>query len=130
MANSPEYNRAYYLKHKERYLRQARVRYLRNRESIIRSLSKRYSSYKGSCKERGWVFPLSISEFVGITSRTCYYCGDAHWPMGIDRVDNERGYESDNIVSACRRCNIAKNVFIQSTFIAMCHKVARNHPQM
>jgi hypothetical protein len=35
----------------------------------------------------------------------CAYCGEAELRMTLDRIDNERGHTTDNVVPACIRCN-------------------------
>ncbi len=38
---------------------------------------------------------------------SAYY--GAYLVNGIDRVDNNKGYEFTNCVACCRRCNLSKN---------------------
>ncbi len=79
------------------------------------------STYKRSATERGYSFDLTQEEFLTLTSQNCYYCGvepsAVHNPNrhstpyiynGIDRVDNDKGYTSDNVVSCCKECNFSK----------------------
>lgn len=65
---------------------------------------------------------ITYQQFVSFTGmRECHYCGDElRWgpeyrkkgstsASNLDRKDNDRPYEFDNIVVACRRCNYSKN---------------------
>jgi len=86
-----------------------------------RTLSSRYNSYKTKAKSTNRFFDLTKEEFAEITSKDCFYCGkepkkiekkrkssDGYIYNGIDRIDNRRGYERDNIVPCCTQCNRAK----------------------
>lgn len=80
------------------------------------------TSYHASATTRGLVFELSPSEFRELTRKDCHYCGQEpsqifgspsnHGPYiynGVDRVDNTVGYVRANVVSCCKRCNVAKS---------------------
>jgi len=88
---------------------------LSNKRSVIRI-------YKKMAKKRGYIFNLSDEQSINIMQQDCYYCGAKPNNIstskrsfgdfiynGIDRVDNERDYTIDNVVSCCKICNIAKN---------------------
>ena len=87
-----------------------------------------YGVYIWSAKERGLSFNIPKSEFALLTKMHCHYCGAE--PMGvkktaksiyvyngIDRKDNSRGYEIDNVVPCCKVCNRAKNNMQYEKFI-------------
>ena len=95
-----------------------------------------------SASKRNKFFNLSLEEFLRITGSACYYCGckwSSEYPNmkyttkrpslegqyklngsykhnGIDRLDNEIGYVSDNCVACCKTCNIAKNTMSVEDF--------------
>jgi 5-methylcytosine-specific restriction endonuclease McrA len=89
------------------------------------------ASYKKSAKERGIAWNLEKSEFFELVSGNCAYCGSppdlVRKPnkqvnggfvySGIDRVDNNIGYEADNVVSCCWNCNRAKGVMDLPLFL-------------
>jgi hypothetical protein len=54
-------------------------------------------------------FNLSRKDFVGLDDMLCFYCNRHSEKMGFDRVDNSAGYETWNIVPACKECNLTKN---------------------
>lgn len=83
--------------------------------------SRLYGGYKSDAKKSNREFSLTIDEFISIVNSDCYYCGTPPFqdrgnktksvikPLnGIDRVDNTRGYTSDNVVPCCVYCNKAK----------------------
>lgn len=86
------------------------------RNSIITSYRRQNTS------RRGLTCSLTDEEFDELFRGICFYCGippsrTARYGRagatpftynGIDRVDNKRGYEQDNVVSCCLCCNRAK----------------------
>lgn len=80
----------------------------------------RYRRSKQKAKERHIVFILTKEEFTNISSKPCVYCKDQMLPKGhfvskgshLDRLDNNRGYELDNVVSCCQVCNSIRNNFL------------------
>ena len=79
-----------------------------------------YHRYRLSARHRDLVFDLTEQELYGIIVQPCSYCGlppstdvklSAHPDFrytGIDRVDNDKGYEKDNVVPCCETCNTSK----------------------
>ena len=88
----------------------------------------KYSTYKNGAKTRNLSFDLTYKEFEKLISSDCFYCGAApklldfqkfKWiadfrkkekvfANGIDRVDNNMGYQSNNVVPCCVDCNTKK----------------------
>ncbi len=85
---------------------------------------RRLEQYQKGAVERGYTFTLTADEFLALWSQPCDYCGDALLSGGIDRVDNTRGYEPDNVVPCCSRCNTSKLAMSREQFVGMCKKVA------
>ena len=80
-----------------------------------------YSVYKRQCaKIRGYSFNITFEEFLDLTQKNCCYCGtppnkyykiresQGFYFNGLDRIDNNRGYEKDNVAACCSDCNSAK----------------------
>jgi hypothetical protein len=69
--------------------------------------------WKGACqaKRRGKTWNLTFEEYMSVTEgKACHYC-DGNLPVagcGLDRMDNDRGYEIGNVVPCCERCNSAR----------------------
>lgn len=85
------------------------------------TLACKYSSLKGRAKQRKIPFDLDKDIFIKwlkTHKRKCCYC-NAKVTMGttgkrkswltIDRINNDVGYEIQNIVVSCYRCNILKS---------------------
>lgn len=81
-----------------------------------------YNNYKRQARRRKIKFELTRKEFSEIINRNCFYCGskpeqiidkpglrDVLKYNGIDRVNNKKGYTTENSVACCGSCNFAKN---------------------
>lgn len=77
------------------------------------------SLYKTCARKRGYSWALSDEDARCLMLGSCYYCGrsktqtsGAGWTtfkyVGIDRVDNTKGYVTGNVVSCCSTCNYMK----------------------
>jgi len=93
----------------------------------LTDIDKRYKVYKYSAKSRGRDFELSIEQFEGYWQQPCYYCGDKIETIGLDRINNDKGYSIDNIVPCCYICNIMKRTMSKEEFIKHCKKIAQGH---
>ena len=128
----------YYIKHKEVILEKKR-NYHRNNKDILNEKSREYlttkngiyASLKHSAERRALAFNMSFVEFIDWYNRqpqNCFYCkrtleeinntkdilNNISQRLSIDRMDNNKGYEINNIVLACRRCNTIKSGFFTS----------------
>lgn len=59
-------------------------------------------------RKRGLTITLTLDQFlVARGNDECHYCGTAlsRTAPSLDRVDNDRGYEHDNVVGCCTMCN-------------------------
>lgn len=59
--------------------------------------------------------------------KPCHYCGGAITTVGIDRIDNTKGYAMNNCVSCCRTCNIAKGAMSPSDFMTHAKKIVEHN---
>jgi len=100
------------------------------------------SRYKKQAKKRGIKYKLTEKQFKEITQKDCYYCGTkpnnisksncnngSYIYNGIDRIDNTKGYTTDNVVPCCKRCNRAKDIFALSEFEDWIKKIHNNLKQ-
>ncbi len=67
-----------------------------------------YGWYKLSAKKRDHSFNITFDQFNLFYQRPCYYCNTPIDRIGLDRIDDKKGYEIDNIVSCCKNCNYGK----------------------
>lgn len=90
-----------------------------------------YGRYRYSAKKRGHDFNLDEQTFRRLISLPCHYCGmppsqtlhDRHREegsltySGIDRRNNDQGYEPENCVPCCGVCNRAKDTMNEDDFL-------------
>lgn len=113
------------------------------RKSRFGGYMRLYSEFKYRAKREGHVSYLSFDEWLGLSLKNCHYCGSKPvqriskgkcqpytvWPKasGIDRVDNEKGYEMDNVVPACIQCNSMKGNRPLRKFFDMVRRIYKKH---
>ena len=108
-----------------------------------RLVSSIKTTYKARAKKIGISFNLDHPTVKRLVLSNCVYCGVEPyraWSLvtkggveslkcnGIDRVNNELGYELNNVVPCCPRCNYAKRDMSFQEFSAWALRLA-NHLQ-
>jgi hypothetical protein len=104
------------------------------------SFNTAYGQYRCNARTRGHSFSLSMEEFRNVSSKPCKYCGADPKPYyaknrvvvdpipylcnGIDRVNNEVGYEISNCVPCCDLCNYMKRSMFVDDFVRHVKKIA------
>lgn len=86
-----------------------------------------YNRYSKSAQRRKIEFNISYETFIAYWKLPCYYCGSDIETIGIDRVNNDKGYENNNIVPCCTKCNLAKRKMSDIEYIEHCKLVAAKH---
>lgn len=85
-------------------------------------------NYRDSARIRGLSFCLTEKEFQNLIIKPCFYCGKQgenkrttqsgiFTYTGLDRLDNTRGYELDNVAPCCTDCNMFKGAISLDDFI-------------
>lgn len=104
------------------------------------------STIKNGAKSRKIKYDLTKEYFLDLISKDCYYCSSKPKPWntyynrkkrkiitkgvtdewaeqqwvyinGIDRINNEKGYEIGNCVACCHICNIMKQTLTEKEFL-------------
>ena len=88
-----------------------------------------YGMYVRGARIRNLPFELTKELFNAIITQRCFYCGSKPEQIlykqgmqkpftynGIDRIDNNLGYEIGNVIPCCRFCNMAKGRHTFSEF--------------
>jgi hypothetical protein len=99
-----------------------------------------YASHLRGAADRNLYSNLSFSEYVGICSKPCHYCGamsqrhsrrhtsrktyDTIPFNSADRLNNEPYYDLDNTVSSCFNCQRFKWGLRADDYISLCKRVA------
>ena len=98
-----------------------------------------YAGYRVGARKRSLDFNITKEFFKEITSKDCFYCGS---PLsnyrriknyygdfrynGIDRIDNNVGYEEGNCVPCCKKCNRAKDIMSKDEFVSWVENMYNN----
>lgn len=98
------------------------------------------ANYKTNAAKRGYSWNLEDEVVIDLFASNCHYCGalpsnkgktsgGVFTYSGIDRKDNNIGYEEGNVVSACFRCNKAKMEMSYDDFLDHINIIAKLHPR-
>lgn len=96
-----------------------------------------YKRYKIGAKRRGYKFDLTLKECIKLFKSNCHYCNT--FPkntgkigklvinyQGIDRMEQEQGYNTENVVPCCKTCNFAKHILSYNQFLDLIEKIYNN----
>ena len=98
-----------------------------------------YGNYKRAARKKNREFKLEPSIFLELISSSCHYCGRAPSNAleytknlvfvysGIDRVNNDDGYNEENCVPACAWCNKAKGKMTLEEFCKIATRIHDSH---
>lgn len=93
-----------------------------------------YNNYRLNAKRRRIAWEIDYFDFYACIREPCHYCGleysllvqtneGGYYYNGVDRVDNRRGYVSDNIVPCCKHCNRAKGTLSEHEFLTLVERI-------
>ena len=68
----------------------------------------RFRAYKTEAKARNYNFNLTFEQFESFWQKPCTYCGSHIKEIGLDRINNEQGYNIENVTPCCWLCNSRK----------------------
>jgi hypothetical protein len=85
--------------------------------------ASKYCSYRALAKIRNIKFDITYDEFSTFWQQPCSYCGGEIKTVGLDRVDSNKGYFIDNVVSCCITCNKMKMALSSNDFINHIKKI-------
>lgn len=111
-----ESNRAKYRRHYKNH-RDRRI-------ALTQTPNGKFGAYQNDARHRGLELSITKGEFMLFWQKPCHYCDSPIETVGLDRVDNSKGYVLGNVVSCCKFCNFAKRNLSRDAFIQHCEKVA------
>lgn len=118
--------RDYVIERTKKYYQENKI-VIRERTNKHRwTLNGQFHQYKKSAKKRGITWNLTQEECTQFYKTNCYYCNDIIRGLGIDRTNNEIGYEIDNVVPCCSTCNFMKYTLNLKTFLDHIQKIIAN----
>ena len=82
-----------------------------------------FKKYKRCARKRGLDFDISEKDFYSFKDSSCHYCGSKLNQIRLDRVDNNAGYNIDNVVSCCTLCNFFKHTLGKKEFLEHVDKI-------
>lgn len=106
----------------EKHLKSEESRPVRERnykEEAFKNKNVAWNHYVKGAKQRNLDFKLTKTEFNELIVQECFYCtyyksGEVN---GIDRIDNDKGYITENAVACCQTCNSLKGASHPQEFI-------------
>ncbi len=86
-----------------------------------------YLIYINNAIKRDHIITLQFEEFCELVVKPCHYCGEINSGEvnGIDRINNDIGYTSENCAPCCEICNRMKHAFHPLFFIDKCKIICR-----
>lgn len=90
------------------------------------TLKGKYRTMKNGGLKRNYEVMITFEDFTKIVSNPCAYCGENEKRIGVDRIDNSKGYTLENSNPCCTICNMMKKTMTVSEFISHIKKI-HNH---
>lgn len=92
-----------------------------------RNMEASWTSFQQHTKKREITISLVKEEYLKLIQQKCFYCGYSNSDeiIGIDRVDNSKGYTRENCVPACKVCNRMKHIFHPSFFVGKANLITK-----
>lgn len=91
-------------------------------------IKKKINKTKYKCKQNNRNFNLSFGESKVLLEMTCYYCNNTNSDkIGIDRFEQDSGYELNNCKSCCKICNFIKWTFSPYIILDKVCKIYKLH---
>lgn len=81
-----------------------------SRFKTVRRLCNRFRMNMALARRRGKSWTIPIAEYEKLIKLPCRYCGGPlpETSFGLDRIDNSKGYDQNNVVPCCSLCNYAR----------------------
>ena len=97
------------------------------KKKIVRTPEAEFGLYQTGARRRFLLWDLTFERFMTFWQKPCSYCGEPIETIGLDRMDSEEGYNVDNVISCCPRCNRMKSLMNRDEFISQCRKIMLNY---
>lgn len=77
-----------------------------------------------------WIKQNGLCEYTGLKLINGNSVNDTDRTWSVDRIDNTKGYEPDNILLCHKSTNMARGPYSIPAFITICHLVAKNYAHL
>ena len=91
-------------------------------------VNARLNAVKSAAETRGIDWQLTDEEAKVMMVSSCIYCNHIDLEVrvnGIDRLDSDKSYTTENCRPCCKNCNYMKGTFDPKTFIAWAKKISQ-----
>jgi hypothetical protein len=91
---------------------------------------KKWKSYQARALKKGIDFTLTEDSFFAALHTQCYICGKngQNNELGLDRLNNNKGYILGNIAPCCWECNKVKGNLNSLKFLRWLKRLQPKHP--
>jgi hypothetical protein len=143
--NARNREKAYHITHRAKKRAENEVAYLKHNADVMKNWRNNNKDHvkewrmqnvnymlhaiKGQSQKKQIPWTLTDEQAHDMMTSLCEYCGyksDAH-VNGIDRKNNNDGYNANNCVACCKYCNFIKKALDPSTFIERCLHISYCH---
>jgi hypothetical protein len=93
----------------------------------VKSPTGLFSIYQTNARRRFILWDLTFDQFMRFWRRPCAYCGAEIETIGLDRKINSEGYNLENVVPCCTKCNRMKSSMNKDEFLHQCRKILANY---
>lgn len=99
------------------------------RNKFSRTVKGKFGYGKSKAKLRGIPFNLDFNTYEKLLQQGCHYCDKdltTEVGVGLDRIDNNKGYIKDNVIPCCGNHNKLRGDYlsVKETEVAVCAVLA------
>ena len=111
------HSRDYVIENSKKYYQDHKIEFRRRMNIHYYSLNGQFHTYKKRAKRDNIKFEITEKDCIPFYNTNCSYCGSKINGLGIDRIDNKLGYNLNNMIPCCSRCNFMKYIMNKDEFI-------------
>ncbi len=106
----------------------SRKRKKTSRQSTSPSAKRRWSEFRRQARRRNIMVEVTERHYMTLIKQPCGYCGSTRGKgrrIGVDRVQNDQHYTTENTIACCAVCNFMKRDLGVRAFVHAAHAVCR-----
>ena len=100
----------------------------KSRQSTSPSAKRRWSEFRRPARRRKIMVEVTERHYMTLIKQPCGYCGNTRGKgrrIGVDRVQNDQHYTTENTIACCAVCNFMKRDLGVRAFVHAAHAVSR-----
>lgn len=94
-----------------------------------KDIRDKFTHFRSNAKGRNIPFELTRDQVIKLCESPCFYCRKERC-LGIDRIDNSKGYTIENSIPCCGCCNRMKMDLEFNFFLSQIEKIYQNLPDI